>query len=301
MQNISLHNYQDFLLRYIDGELDLRETEALLAFVALHPAIAEELESLQSTKLDIEAITCPNKSVLYKNIFPVTLEPETIVYPNKQKLFKKEKEKAPVVLLRWWAVGAAAIFIFIVARYGMFNGEGAGSLSNNNSSTNITQKNSVAKNSVAKNGIAPLNYKANKNITVANTGSLAATNATSNQQNIATNILEDASAQALTHPAIEIAYTVTASEASHSIPSYNGDIIDVKPTVIAEITVPSITGSLSSNDDTAENIETIDTEAASSNRSVMVCAFEIDKDKFRGLFRKVNAIIKNKENNKNEK
>ena len=83
MQNIDLHNYQDFLLRYIDEELDLRQTEDLLAFVALHPAIAEELESLQSTKLDIEVITCPNKAVLYKNIFPVTLEPTTIVYPNK--------------------------------------------------------------------------------------------------------------------------------------------------------------------------------------------------------------------------
>jgi hypothetical protein len=291
MQNISLHNYQDFILRYIDGELDLRETEALLAFVALHPEVQQELESLQSTKLDIEIMTYPNKAVLYKNIFPVTLEPTTIVYPNKQKLFKKEKEKAPVVFLRWWAVGAAAIFIFIVARYGMMNEQGGSSFSKNN----------ISKNSVAKNGIAPLNYKANKNITVANTGSLAATNATSNQQNIATNILENASTQVLTHPAIEIAYTVTASEASHSIPSYNGDIIDVKPTVIAEITVPSMTGSLSSNDEPTENIETIDTEAASSNRSVMVGAFEIDKDKFRGLFRKVNAIIKNKENNKNEK
>ncbi|MFM1971009.1 MAG: hypothetical protein RL731_831, partial [Bacteroidota bacterium] len=94
MKNISLHNYQDFLLRYIDGELDLRETEALLAFVALHPAIAEELETLQLTKLDIEVISCPNKALLYKNIFPVIVEPETIVYPHKQKLFKKEKEKA---------------------------------------------------------------------------------------------------------------------------------------------------------------------------------------------------------------
>lgn len=297
MQNISLHNYQDFLLRYIDEELDLRETEALLAFVALHPAIAEELESLQSTKLDIEVITCPNKAVLYKNIFPVIVEPETIVHPNKQKLFKKEKEKAPVVLLRWWAVGAAAIFIFIVARYGMLNGEGGGSLSNNNSSTNSTQKNSVAKNSVAKTSVVTLNQNADKNIADVNSGSLAATNATSNQPNTATNILEDASTQALTHPAIEIAYTVTASEALLSIPSYNGDIIDVKPTIIAEITVPSTT----INDEPAENIETIDTEAASSNRSVMVGAFEIDKDKFRGLFRKVNAIIKNKENNKNEK
>jgi hypothetical protein len=81
------------------------------------------------------------------------------------------------------------------------------------------------------------------------------------------------------------------------MPSYNGDIIDVKRTVIAEITLPSI----ANNEEATEAIETIDTEAASSNRSVMVGAFEIDKDKFRGLFRKVNAIIKNKENNKNEK
>jgi len=285
MQNISLHNYQDFILRYIDGELDLHETEALLAFVALHPAIAEELELLQSTKLDIEIMTCPNKAVLYKNIFPVTLEPTTIVYPNKQKLFKKEK--APVVFLRWWAVGAAAIFIFIVARYGIINEQGGSSFSKNN----------ISKNSVAKPGIATLNQSASKNIAVANVGSLAATNATSIQQNIEKNILEDASAQSLTHPALETAYTVTASEASHSIPSYNGDIIDVKPTVIAEITVPST----AINDEPTEIIETIDTEAASSNRSVMVGAFEIDKDKFRGLFRKVNAIIKNKENNKNEK
>jgi hypothetical protein len=94
MQNISLHNYQDFLLRYIDEELDLRETEALLAFVALHPEAQEELELLQSTKLDIETITCPSKALLYKNIFPVIVEPETIVYPHKQKLFKKEKDKA---------------------------------------------------------------------------------------------------------------------------------------------------------------------------------------------------------------
>ena len=55
------------------------------------------------------------------------------------------------------------------------------------------------------------------------------------------------------------------------------------------------------NDEPTDTFETIDTEAASSNRTIMVGAFEVDKDKFRGLFRKVNAIFKNKENNKNEK
>ncbi len=291
MQNINLHNYQDFLLRYIDEELDLRETEALLAFVAVHPAVGEELELLQSTKLDIETISCPSKALLYKNIFPVTLEPTTIVYPNKQKLFKKEKEKAPIVFLKWWAVGAAAVFIFIVARYGMFSGEAGNSLSKNN----------VAKNNSIKPVTSPVNNPINNisipNDTIAKTGSLASTNVKENQQNIADNNLNQVVFENLAHPSIPTASTVTASETARAIPSYNGSIIDVKPTVIAEISVPS----MPSNDETTETIETIDTESASSNRSVMVGAFEIDKDKFRGLFRKANAIFKNKENNKNEK
>ena len=291
MQNINLHNYQDFLLRYIDEELDLRETEALLAFVAVHPAVGEELELLQSTKLDIETISCPSNALLYKNIFPVTLEPTTIVYPNKQKLFKKEKEKAPIVFLKWWAVGAAAVFIFIVARYGMFSGEAGNSLSKNN----------VAKNNSVKPITSPVNNSKNNistpNDTIAKTGSLASTNVKENQQNIADNNLNQVAFENLAHPSIPTASTVTASETARAIPSYNGSIIDVKPTVIAEISVPSMPG----YDETAETIETIDTEAASSNRSVMVGAFEIDKDKFRGLFRKANALFKNKENNKNEK
>lgn len=292
MQNISLHNYQDFLLRYIDEELDLRETEALLAFVALHPAIAEELESLQSTKLDSEVITCPNKAVLYKNMFPVIVSPETIVYPNKQKLFKKEKEKAPVVLLKWWAVGAAAVFLFMMVRYGMLDQKAGSTLSKNSISKNKVSKASTL--SVIKNNPTLNNSTTNNAV---NTGSMAATKVETDIKNNTPNAIEYAAAQNIEHQSIPTASTVTARETAQNMPSYNGDIVDVKPTIIAEITAPSFSG----NDQATETIETIDTEAASSNRSVMVGAFEIDKDKFRGLFRKVNAIIKNKENNKNEK
>jgi len=292
MQNISLHNYQDFLLRYIDGELDLRETEDLLAFVALHPAIAEELESLQSTKLDSEVITCPNKAVLYKNMFPVIVSPETIVYPNKQKLFKKEKEKAPVVLLKWWAVGAAAVFLFMMVRYGMLDQKAGSTVSKNSISKNKVSKASTL--SVIKNNPTLNNSTTNNAV---NTGSMAATKVETDIKNNTPNAIEYAAAQNIEHQSIPTASTVTARETAQNMPSYNGDIVDVKPTIIAEITVPSTT----INDEPTEYIETIDTEAASSNRSVMVGAFEIDKDKFRGLFRKVNAIIKNKENNKNEK
>ena len=293
MQNISLHNYQDFLLRYIDEELDLRETEALIAFVALHPAIAEELEPLQLTKLDIEVISCPNKAVLYKNIFPVIVEPETIVYPYKQKLFKKEKEKAPVVLLKWWALGAAAVFLFMMVRYGMLDQKAGSTVSKNSISKNKDSKASTLL--VIKNN--PTINNSTTNNAVANTASMAAGKVVTDIKNNTPNTIEYAAAQNIEHQSIATASTITARETAQNMPSYNGDIIDVKPTIIAEITVPSTT----INDETTEIIETIDTEAASSNRSVMVGAFEIDKDKFRGLFRKVNAIIKNKENNKNEK
>ena len=288
MQNINLHNYQDFLLRYIDEELDLRETEALLAFVALHPAIAEELESLQSTKLDSEVITCPNKAVLYKNIFPVIVEPTTIVYPNKQKLFKKEKEKATVILLKWWAVAAAAVFLFMMVRYGMLDQKVGSTVS----------KNSISKNKVSKD--SPLAVV--KNNAVVNTGSNAAAKVQTRQNSISKNTLEYRAVQNIESSAIPTATIVTATETARIIPSYNGSIIDVKPTIIAEISSTPITpNEATETQEPNEFIETIDTEAASSNRSVMVGAFEIDKDKFRGLFRKANALFKNKENNRNEK
>jgi len=285
MQNINLHNYQDFLLRYIDEELNLRETEDLLAFVALHPAVGEELESLQSTKLEIESIACPSKALLYKNIFPVTLEPTTIVYPNKQKLFKKEKEKAPVIFLRWWAVGAAAVFIFIVARNGMFKEEfGTGASKNSSQKGNITKQ-----------------IGSTINIAVTSK-SLASTKFVANQKSNTNNVYPVRDAETTIHIDLQSASIVTANETEITIPSYNGSILDTKPTVIAEITAaPIALNESAETEEPNETIETIDTEAASSNRSVMVGAFEIDKDKFRGLFRKANALFKNKENNKNEK
>jgi hypothetical protein len=289
MQNISLHNYQDFLLRYIDEELDLRETEALLAFVALHPEAQEEMAALEMTKLEAPTTPCPNKAVLYKNIFPVIVEPETIVYPYKQKLFKKEKEKAPVVLLKWWAVGAAAVFLFMMVRYGMLDQKAGSTVSKNSISKNKDSKASTL--SVIKNN--PTTNSSSTNNPVVNNGSGTATKVVTDIKNNTLNTIEYAVTQNIEHQSIPTASMVTARETARNMPSYNGDIIDVKPTIIAEITTEP--------QEPNEIIETIDTEAASSNRSVMVGAFEIDKDKFRGLFRKVNAIIKNKENNKNEK
>ena len=193
-------------------------------------------------------------------------------------------------------MGAAAVFIFIVARNGMFNGEAGVILTKNSSSKNIAQKNSVVK---AETSTASNATKSNAVVT---SESLASTNIVSKQQNITTIPLQSGGFGDVAYHTIQNASTVKASEAEHTIPSYNGSIIDVKPTVIAELTVaPIALNEAAETQEPNETIETIDTEAASSNRSVMVGAFEIDKDKFRGLFRKANALFKNKENNKNEK
>jgi hypothetical protein len=201
-----------------------------------------------------------------------------------------------VVLLKWWAVAAAAVFIFIVARYGMLSGETSNGLAKNNVSSNGAQKINITKpgSSIVNNAI--------KNNSIENTRTLAATNVVVNQKS-SIHILDYSSvSDIVTQRNIPTASIVRASETAQAIPSYNGSIIDVKPTIIAEITTATIElNEVNEPKETIENIETIDTEAASSNRSVMVGAFEIDKDKFRGLFRKANALFKNKENNKNEK
>jgi hypothetical protein len=181
----------------------------------------------------------------------------------------------------------------MMVRYGMLDQKAGSTESKNSISKNKDAKESPI--AVVKNN-APTNNSTTNNPD-ANTGSMAAAKVETRQYGITKNTLEYRAVQSIEPTTIPTASTVTAHETVQNIPSYNGDIIDVKPTVIAEITVPS----MPENNETTEIIETIDTEAASSNRSVMVGAFEIDKDKFRGLFRKVNAIFKNKENNKNEK
>ena len=45
------------------------------------------------------------------------------------RLFKKEKAKAPVILLKWWAMGAAAVFLFMMVRYGILDQKGGTALS----------------------------------------------------------------------------------------------------------------------------------------------------------------------------
>lgn len=57
---IDRHNYEEFFILYMDGELSMEERQAVEAFAALHPDLKEELDLLQQFKLQ------PDTDIVFK-------------------------------------------------------------------------------------------------------------------------------------------------------------------------------------------------------------------------------------------
>lgn len=87
---VTLTNYEEWLLLYIDKELNAGQRKAVEAFLAANPAIQPELELLTSTKLAAE----------------------TIVFADKSTLYRKEERSRPVIY-RWWRAAAAVLILAI--------------------------------------------------------------------------------------------------------------------------------------------------------------------------------------------
>jgi hypothetical protein len=86
--SISITNYEEWLLSYIDNELIEEERNDVERFVAANPIVQKEFNLLQQTKL----------------------QSEEIIFPYKKSLYRKE-EKARIVSMRWWRVAAAAVLL----------------------------------------------------------------------------------------------------------------------------------------------------------------------------------------------
>lgn len=86
---INLSNYDEWLMRYVDNELNPEESTTVESFAALHPSVKKELEYFTKTKL---------------------LPEENIVFPDKELLYRKT-ERVRIIQMRWWKVAAAAMLI----------------------------------------------------------------------------------------------------------------------------------------------------------------------------------------------
>jgi len=147
---INRNNYEEFFLLYVDNELSAAERNAVELFVQENIDLKEELNMLQQTVMNADAVSFDNKSGLLKKEFTALqenlllyiddelsaeeklntektlqadfaalkelgllqqtkLEPETIVFADKQSLYRKEKGR--VIDLPWKRIAAAAILL----------------------------------------------------------------------------------------------------------------------------------------------------------------------------------------------
>jgi cytoskeletal protein RodZ len=89
---INSENYTEFLLSFVDQELNREEENALEEFLKRNPQAKQELDILLRAKLD------PDSSV---------------VFPGKSLLYKTTKVPSKLVGLNWWRVAAAAAVILV--------------------------------------------------------------------------------------------------------------------------------------------------------------------------------------------
>lgn len=85
---VTLTNYEEWLVLYMDNELNAEQRVSVEQFIAANPSVKEELALLQRTKL----------------------QPEEIIFADKASLYRKEEKVRPVPV-RWWRLAAAAVLL----------------------------------------------------------------------------------------------------------------------------------------------------------------------------------------------
>ncbi len=90
MSTINLHNYETWLMLYLDNELTAAEREVVAAFIAAHPDVQEELNGLKETLLQQELPEAmPGRERL---LMPELWNEEALTPQQKQLLMLADKE-----------------------------------------------------------------------------------------------------------------------------------------------------------------------------------------------------------------
>lgn len=88
---VTLQNYEEYIMLYVDEELDVASVKALMDFLDEHPELKKELELYQKTKLPVE---------------------DELFFAGKEQLFKKPVRTISVN--RWMLYGIAAGLLLLI-------------------------------------------------------------------------------------------------------------------------------------------------------------------------------------------
>jgi hypothetical protein len=147
---INMNNYEEWLVSYVDNELNQEQRIAIEKFAASHPHVRQELDLFQQTKL----------------------QPEKIFFVDKEVLYKRERPR--IVSIQWWRISVAAMLV-LGAGIGLF------SIFNKKASTN---NGTIATEIVKKTPASPTNVNPSNKDTSGHVG--PAQPAPENQNNLAT-------------------------------------------------------------------------------------------------------------------
>lgn len=100
---INRQTYEEFFLLYADGELNESEKKAVEEFISVNPDLAGEFNLIRETVMQPDG---------------------SIIFENKELLFKDEEEERKVVYMRWNRIAAAAVILIAFSVIGwVFLGE----------------------------------------------------------------------------------------------------------------------------------------------------------------------------------
>ena len=280
---INENNYETYFMSYIDNELNAAERAAVEAFVLTESKYAEELALFEKTKLQAPSVEMEDKIFLYR--FP---EMEASLDPDfKKSLYKKEAPVLKIIftpnLMRASFAIAALLILFIGVQLFKINTvikEKASVISTNISSTNSKQ---------TENRILP--SKALDASLKNSNAALVSSQPVNKKINATYNSLNGSS----TTSKIDVEkYSTKNLINSNIISSFESQ----SPSLIKlhEAQIVSNSMETASNEETKNTslmpttYKEIDTEE--EDRTINIGMLEIDGAAFRGITRKVSALLK---------
>jgi hypothetical protein len=315
--------YETFFLLYVDNELSPRERLEVEAFIADNPSYALEMEELKATVLSAENVPYAFKENLKQQLDQTSLEAlgedwdanyatilkkEVQAIPGLSTSFKKSLKKTTVsegILIKsfgfnqhkfTYAAIAACLMVFIGYQQ-LTKSQLSDSQISSSSATNSMVSNSLATNS---------NKVLIPNVSSASTAS-AKSEVTviskSNKQELVNNIKpitktkkEILNLKKLNTSELEIAKTNRNVSIAIVEPTSNNSILNNQAIITKlpssynnPITIDAMVEN-TTDEKATTSYELIDTE--DPNRTISIANFEIDGAAFRGITRRISALLK---------